>query len=217
MNSQLRRYLVGLLFLVCLMATVTWIGLTFVFHQPYSLAVAVTTGLLEIIPLAGPIVAGGIAVLVALTHGGMPTVVGVVIMYFVLRQLEDQIVIPLVQKSAVQVMPVATIFGVLAGGAAFGILGMLLAVPALVVLKVVRASLMEDEASPMGDKMEDDKGVTAPRGRRGEGAAGADAAARPRKPGQPLTAGRRLRYTSERRRGYGTSRPLLSFLDFPGA
>jgi predicted PurR-regulated permease PerM len=146
-NAQLRRYLVGLLFLVLLMAGVTWIGLTVVFHQPYALAVALLTGVLEVIPLAGPIAAGAIAVLVAFTHGGIPTVIGVVVMYFVLRQLEDQIVIPLVQKSAVQIAPVATIFGVLAGGAIAGILGMVLAVPALVVLKVGRESLLEGELS----------------------------------------------------------------------
>lgn len=150
-NAQLRRYLVGLLFLIGLMTSLTWVGLALIFHQPYALAVALLTGLLELIPLAGPIAAGTVAALVGFTHGGVPTVAGIVLMYFILRQLEDQVVVPLILRRVVELPPVATIFGVLAGSAVAGVLGMILAVPALVVMKVVREAMAEDGSTEPED------------------------------------------------------------------
>src|SRR5439155_19196689 len=53
----------------------------------------------------------------------------VIIAYTILRELEDQVVMPVVVGRAVDLHPVVTIFAVLAGGAIAGVLGMLLAVP----------------------------------------------------------------------------------------
>ncbi len=132
----LGRYLRGLALLVLLMSTATWLGLALVFHLPYSLPIALATGFLEIIPFLGPVAAGTIAAAVALSHGGAQLVLWVVIFYLVLRQLEDQLVMPLVIGKVVELHPAITIFAVLAGTTLWGILGALLGIPVAAAIKV---------------------------------------------------------------------------------
>ena len=136
-NVVLSRYVRGLVFLVGLMSTATWLGLALLFHLPYALPVAILTGLLEIIPFIGPITAGAIAALIAFAKGGTGLALGVIAFYFLLRQAEDQLVMPNVLGRAVALSPAFIIFAVLAGGAIGGVLGTLLAIPAAAAVKVI--------------------------------------------------------------------------------
>ncbi len=136
-DQVLSRYVLGLLTLIAFVTVMTWLGLALIFRLPYSLPLAVATGFLEIIPFVGPITAGTIAGLVALTHGSVGLLVGVALFYLILRQIEDQIVAPFVLGRAVALHPVSVIFSVLAGGALAGILGVLLAIPVAAAVKVL--------------------------------------------------------------------------------
>jgi predicted PurR-regulated permease PerM len=133
----LGHYVRGQLLLIALMSVVTYIALRALFGLPYASAIAIATGLLEVIPLLGPLLAAGIAGSVALFHGGPAMAGGVLILYIVLRQVEDQVVMPIVVGRAVHLHPVATLFAVLAGGAIAGVLGMFLAVPAAAAIKIL--------------------------------------------------------------------------------
>ena len=141
-NVMLGRYIRGQMFLVLLMSTVTTIALT-ILGVPYSVLLGVMTGVLETIPFVGPITAGAIASLVALGHPnpfGWPQVVYVsvvAIMYTILRHTEDYAVIPTVIGRAVRLHPAVVIFSLLTGGAAFGLLGIFLAVPVAATLRLV--------------------------------------------------------------------------------
>jgi predicted PurR-regulated permease PerM len=138
-HTVLGAYLRGQLLLIAIMSTVTWVALHFLFNLRYALPIALASGVLEIMPLLGPIIAAGLAAAVALAQpgGGPGLAVGVLILYFILRQAEDQLVIPFVVGRAVELHPIATIFAVLAGGAVAGILGILLAVPVAAAIKVI--------------------------------------------------------------------------------
>ena len=67
---MLGRYLRGQLVLIVLMSMVTFLVLEWVFHLPYALWIGILTGVLEIIPLIGPITAGTIAATVGFSQGG---------------------------------------------------------------------------------------------------------------------------------------------------
>jgi predicted PurR-regulated permease PerM len=107
------------------------------------LLLAIMTGVLEVIPIVGPITAGAIACLVALGHPapwGLSQiwyVAIVAIMYTVLRHAEDYFVIPLVIGRIVKLHPAVVIFSLLTGGALYGLLGVLLAVPVAATLRLV--------------------------------------------------------------------------------
>ena len=153
-NVLLGRYVRGQLLLIGVMATATFIGLT-VLQVPFTILLAIMTGVLEVIPIVGPITAGAIACLVALGHPapwGLTQiwyVAIVAIMYTILRHAEDYFVIPLVIGRIVKLHPAVVIFALLTGGALFGLLGVLLAVPvaatARLVLIYVSAKLRDED------------------------------------------------------------------------
>jgi predicted PurR-regulated permease PerM len=136
-HHTLGRYLGGQAMLVALMATVTFLVLQFVFHLRFALALAIATGFLEVIPVLGPITAGAIACLVALGQDGVTQALWVALAYLILRQAEDQLIMPQVVGRVVHLHPLVTIFAVLAGSAIAGVLGMVLAVPAAASVKVI--------------------------------------------------------------------------------
>lgn len=141
-SDLIQRYIRGQLVLVGIMSTVTAIGLS-ILGVPYSIVIGIVTGVLELIPIVGPITAGAIASIVALGHPNpfgwtqLAYVVVVAVMYTVLRHAEDYFVIPLVIGRIVRLHPAVVIFSLLAGGALFGLLGVILAVPGAATIRLL--------------------------------------------------------------------------------
>jgi predicted PurR-regulated permease PerM len=136
-HIALGKWLRGQLFLIALVAAVVYVILGPILHLPYALGLAILTGVLEIIPLVGPLIATAIAAIDAFAHGGAGLAGVVVVIYFVLRQVEDQVVMPVVIGRAVHLHPVVTIFAVLVGLSIYGVLGGLLGVPVAAALNVI--------------------------------------------------------------------------------
>lgn len=135
-HTVLGAYLRGQLLLILLMSIAAFIVLL-IFQVPFALPLAIMTGFFEILPLVGPAIAAALAAVAALSGPGPAAALAVVIAYLILRQLEDQLVMPFVVGRAVELHPIATIFAVLAGGAMAGVLGMLLAVPVAAAIRVI--------------------------------------------------------------------------------
>jgi predicted PurR-regulated permease PerM len=93
-------------------------------------------GLFELVPMVGATLGAIPAVLVALFQG--PTQLVLVIAFvFVLQQIENNLLVPAVMGSQLEISPLLTIIALLIGGALMGIIGALLAVPVAAVLQVV--------------------------------------------------------------------------------
>jgi predicted PurR-regulated permease PerM len=149
----LGNYLRGQLILITLMAIVSFIALE-VLGVRYALILAILTGILEIIPYVGPIVAAALAAGSAFLNGQNrfaldPATLALIVIgiYFVLRHLEDYFVIPIVYNRLTKLHPLVVIFSVLAGGHLFGVLGLVLAVPVAASLKVILEYLISLETA----------------------------------------------------------------------
>jgi predicted PurR-regulated permease PerM len=136
-HEVLGKWLRGQAFLIVLVTAVVYVALGPILHLPYALGIAILTGILEIIPLIGPLIATAIAATDAFARGGGQLAAVVIVIYFVLRQVEDQIVMPVVIGRAVHLHPVITIFAVLVGLSVYGVLGGLLGVPVAAAINVV--------------------------------------------------------------------------------
>jgi predicted PurR-regulated permease PerM len=136
-HRVLGRYLRGQLVLIVLMSLVTFVALEWAFRLPYALWIGILTGILEVVPLIGPITAAAIACTVGFSQGGPNEAAALAVTYLVLRQVEDQLVMPIIVGRAVHVHPLVTIFAVLTGEKIAGVLGMILAVPVAAAAKVV--------------------------------------------------------------------------------
>lgn len=148
-NYCLGAYLRGQIFLVFLMSLWTFLALS-ILGVRFALIIGIFSGFAEIVPVIGPIVAGAVAVLVVLLSGvanfNLPpfnAALVVVIIYFLLRQIEDYFVIPHVMGKITKLPPFLIFFAVIAGGHLFGILGLVLAVPVTASLRLLLEFTMD--------------------------------------------------------------------------
>ena len=96
----------------------------------FAVFLAVIAGVLELLPIIGPIISAIPTLLVALTASDpVLAVVGVLVLYTAVQQLENAILVPKIQGSAVQLHPSVVIFVLIMGGAIGGLLGAILAIP----------------------------------------------------------------------------------------
>lgn len=151
----------GELVLMLVIGVMSGLGLA-ALGVPGALYLGVTAGLLEIIPNIGPIIALVPAVLVALLQGSnllavSPLVLAgmVIVLYVLIQQIENNIIVPRVLGGAVELPPLVIMAGVLVGASTAGILGALLATPVLAsareVLRFVHGKLLETRAAATPD------------------------------------------------------------------
>jgi predicted PurR-regulated permease PerM len=137
LDPLLRRYFIGVAAVVAYATVVAYLGLGLVLGLHHALILALLTGVLEVIPMVGPVAAAVIAGLVAVQQAATSADVwGYAGYATVLRLSIDQLVGPIVLGNAARVHPVVVIFCFLTGGALFGIVGMMLAVPIALLVKV---------------------------------------------------------------------------------
>ena len=104
--------------------------------EPYFYVVALIAAVGETIPIIGPIIGGITAVTVAITKS--PVLALKVGVYFlVLHQLEANILVPKIMERRVGVSPVTVMIALLIGGALWGLIGAILAIPTAAILSVV--------------------------------------------------------------------------------
>lgn len=131
-QRKLGRWLQGQLFLGIIIGVLVYIGLSLL-NIKFALLLALLAAILEIFPYIGPVIAGIPAVILGFLQA---PVLGfwVIILYVVVQQLENYIIVPLVIGKIVKLNPVAVILALLVGGKLGGIPGMILAVPITAVV-----------------------------------------------------------------------------------
>lgn len=135
LEASLGGWVRGELILMLIIGTITYIGLKLL-DIPYALPLAIIAGVLEILPNIGPIVSAIPAILVALTVSPVMAL-GVTALYFVIQQLENSLIAPKVMQKAAGVNPLVTIISLAIGFQIAGAVGAILAVPVVIVLKVL--------------------------------------------------------------------------------
>lgn len=145
-DTVLGAYIKGQVLLVLIMSVASFIFLS-IMGIRYALLLGIMTGILELIPFVGPYLAITVCCLVAffqphgpgLSYGldGVVLVIFVVIGLFILRQLEDLVVIPNVIGRIVELPPLLVIFTTITAAALLGPMGLLLGVPIVAVLKII--------------------------------------------------------------------------------
>lgn len=147
-GAMLRRWLIGQLFSMTVIGTLTGIGLYFL-GVPLAVILGILTGVLDFIPFIGPFIAGTIAVLLAFMNSPIQALY-VGLFFIGLQFLESHLLVPLVQKKAAELPPVMTLLGMVLFGSLFGFMGILLATPLMALIMVlVRKFYIEDA---LGDK-----------------------------------------------------------------
>jgi len=119
---------------------------------PNVLALGVLAGLLEAVPLIGPLLAVVPAILAALPLGSH-TVLLVIGLAVVLQVVENNVLIPRIMHHAVGVSALVGLLAVLAFGTLYGILGVLIAIPMTAVMQVLLDTMVVN-AEPAADPVD---------------------------------------------------------------
>ncbi|HEX3741963.1 MAG TPA: AI-2E family transporter [Terriglobales bacterium] len=121
------------------LAALTWVAYASVLgtmQVPYALMLGTAGGILEFIPVVGPLVAAALILSVALLTGYSHWLI-VLIFLIGWRMIQDYVVSPRVMGRSMELHPLAAIFGVLAGGEIAGVLGVYLSIPVMASLRIV--------------------------------------------------------------------------------
>jgi len=142
----LEKWLLGQLLSMAAIGALTMIGLL-VLGAPLAVALGVLAGILAFVPFFGPLAFGCLAVLIAFTDS--PTLALYVgLLCLGVQQLEGYVITPFIQRWAVALPPVLGLLAVIIFGLLFGIMGVLLATPMMVVLMILVEKLYVEAGPP---------------------------------------------------------------------
>lgn len=134
-EAKMGRWFVGQLTLGFIVGFLSFIGL-YAIGVPYALALALIAGVFELIPYIGPTLSSIPAMLVGLTVSP-GTMALVFVLYFLIQEFENHLIVPKVMEKSVGLHPVIIIFAALIGGQLAGIPGIILAVPVATIISII--------------------------------------------------------------------------------
>lgn len=149
-GMTLRKWLITQLVAMVVIGVVTTITLTLLGIKA-ALPLGIIAGLLEFIPMAGPILSGIPAVAMGFLDSPQKALV-VTLAYVGIQFFENHFLIPILMKEGVDLPPVLTLVGLAVMGVVFGFLGVLVAVPLLAAIVVAVKLLYVEDV--VGDEVE---------------------------------------------------------------
>lgn len=148
-GTGLKQWLFGQMLSMIAIGTLTALGL-YLLDMPLALSVGLIAGLLAFVPFFGPIVSGILAVVLAFTQGPQQAMY-VAILCVGIQQIEGFVLMPLIQRWTVALPPALGLLSVVIFGLLFGLMGVVLATPLMVVLMILVQQLYVDDDESLTD------------------------------------------------------------------
>jgi len=141
LSHAIGGYFRGQLAVAFVVGTMSSIGMLII-DLPFWLIVGMVAGVFNMIPLIGPWVGAvpGIAIAIT-TGGGLEKAIWVAVVMAIVQQIDNHFISPIVMQRAVKLHPAVVMMALLAGGTLLGFVGLLLAVPATAVIKIISSHL----------------------------------------------------------------------------
>ena len=152
---SINNYILGLIFEMFVVSILTGLGL-WIIGAKYFILLGLMTGILNLIPYIGIMIAGILTILSSLT--GTPDVsiiISILVVNIIVQLIDNNILVPLIINSKVEINALVSIIGIIIGGGVAGISGMFLAIPLLAILKIIfdRIEPLEPWGYVMGNHM----------------------------------------------------------------
>jgi len=151
----IQSFLVGLLIEMGVVTALTSIGYMIMGIQ-YAVLLGVITGILNLIPYVGILVAGLLSIFATLTSTtDISIIVSVIVVNAVVQLIDNNVLVPMIVSSKVKINALVSIIGIMIGNAIAGVPGMFLAIPIIAILKVIfdRVESLEPWGFLMGDNL----------------------------------------------------------------
>lgn len=136
-ENVVQGYFSGLLLVTIIVAILNSVGLL-ILGIDHAIFFGILSGILTIIPYVGIFIGAALPVVMALlTKDSMWYPAGVIMIFSIVQFLEGNFITPRITGSKVSINALAAIIALLIGGKILGIAGMILAVPALGIVKII--------------------------------------------------------------------------------
>ena len=136
-KAAIQSYIIGLLIEMMIVATLNSLALILL-GVKYGILIGVIGAILNLVPYLGGIIAITLPVLMAtVTKDGYTTQLGVIVAYLVIQFIDNNILVPRIVSSKVQINALMSIIVVLLGNMLWGLSGMFLSIPFIAVLKII--------------------------------------------------------------------------------
>lgn len=152
---SINNYIVSLILEMIVVSVLTSLGL-WIIGVKYFILLGLITGILNLIPYIGITAAGIITILASLTGSAETSmIIGILIVNLIVQLIDNNLLVPLIINSKVEINAFVSIMGIIVGGSAAGISGMFLAIPLLAILKIIfdRIESLEPWGYLMGNHM----------------------------------------------------------------
>jgi predicted PurR-regulated permease PerM len=133
--QTLKSWLLGQFISMAVVGIMTGVALALI-GVPFSLLLGLLAGFGEFIPFVGPLLVSIPALLLALSEGTDKFLI-VIAVLLAIQMLEGNVIMPIVQRKAVQLPPVITLTSMIMLGGAFGLLGLFVAAPLVAMILVL--------------------------------------------------------------------------------
>ncbi len=151
---SVQSYVGGLFIEMVIVSVMTTIGFMIIGIE-YAFLLGVITGLLNLIPYIGILIAGILSMAASLTGSpDLSIIIGVIVVNVVVQFIDNNFLVPMIVSSKVEINALVSIVGIITGGAIGGVAGMFLAIPIIAILKVIFDRI--DELKAWGYLMGDD-------------------------------------------------------------
>lgn len=154
-EEQITNFVTGQLFLVLIIGVVSYIAYLLI-GLPNALVLAIFAGVMEAVPMVGPLIGAIPAFFVAFTES--PTdAIWVAVATVIIQQLENHLLVPRVMRRTLNIRPLVTLLALIAFSSLFGVIGALIALPLAAVIQLllersILNSELEQESSSGRDK-----------------------------------------------------------------
>ena len=145
-NQTLAAYIRAQLIACFLIGAICSIGFWLI-GFPSPLVLGLIAGILEFVPLVGPLTVAILVALLALLHSGFGQAFVVLLFLGVLRVVHDYVVYPKIIGQGIHLHPLAVILAILAGAEIAGVAGIFLAIPVIAILTVSYRHWLEHRGS----------------------------------------------------------------------
>ena len=137
-------WLRGQLILMISIGVLSYIGLRIVGVQ-FPLALAIMSGLFEIVPIIGPVFSAIVAALVAVVDSPVRALL-IVLVFAMIQQVEGNVLVPKVMEKVSGISPIIILIAILIGTNLFGIMGAIAAIPVLMIGSIILRSVLENKS-----------------------------------------------------------------------
>jgi predicted PurR-regulated permease PerM len=150
-KDLLSRYFVGLVLQISVLFIIYTIGLLIIGVEN-AIVIAFLCALINLIPYLGPMIGGAIMIFLTMTSNLgesfneviVPTTLKVLVVIIIGQLIDNFISQPLIFSKSVKSHPLEIFLIIIIGGLLFGIVGMIVAVPAYTAIKVILKEFLSD-------------------------------------------------------------------------